>query len=70
MCSGNRTPVEENGQPFALMTAGEAPGWQTKAGFILPPPQGAPLGPAYELTLVPAAGVDGRIAAFPCATER
>lgn len=70
ICSGNRTPVEENGQPFALMTACEAPGWQTKAGFILPPPQGAPLGPAYELTLVPAAGVDGRIAAFPCATER
>lgn len=44
--------------------------WKEKAGFILPPPQGVPMGAAYELTLIPYAGTDGRIAAFPCAAGR
>ena len=64
------TPVEENGEPFALLAACEAPMWKEKAGFILPPPQGVPMGAAYELTLIPYAGTDGRIAAFPCAAGR
>lgn len=64
------TSVEENGVPYALLTACEAPAWQEKAGFILPPPQGVPMGAAYELTLIPFAGTDGRIAAFPCVQER
>ena len=66
----SRAAAEENGRPVALMTACEAPAWQERAGFILPPPQGVAVGSAYELTLVPAAGMDGRIAAFPCAVER
>ena len=49
---------------------GGAPAWQERAGFILPPPQGVPAGAAYELTLLPFAGTDGRIAAFPCVMER
>lgn len=65
-----RTPSEENGQPCALLAACEAPMWREKDGFILPPPQGVPMGAAYELTLIPAAGTDGRIAAFPCVQER
>ena len=64
------TPVEEGGQPYALIAACEAPAWQERAGFILPPPQGVRAGAAYELTLIPFAGTDGRIAAFPCVTER
>lgn len=64
------TSVEENGVPYALITACEAPMWKEKAGFILPPPQGMPMGAAYELTLIPAAGTDGRIAAFPCVRDR
>lgn len=64
------TPVEEDGRPFALLAACEAPQWKEKAGFILPPPQGVPMGAAYELTLIPFAGTAGRIAAFPCALGR
>lgn len=64
------TQGEENGVPYALLTACEAPAWQEKAGFILPPPQGVPMGAAYELTLIPFAGTDGRIAAFPAAMVR
>ena len=64
------TSVEENGVPYALITACEAPVWKERKGFILPPPQGVPMGAAYELTLIPAAGTDGRIAAFPCVRER
>ena len=64
------TSVEDAGVPYALITACEAPEWREKAGFILPPPQDVPAGPAYELTLIPAAGTDGRIAAFPCVRER
>lgn len=59
------TSVEENGVPYALITACEALGWGEKGGFILPPPQGVPMGDAYELTLIPFAGTAGRIAAFP-----
>lgn len=69
--SGNPiTPVEEDGAPYALAAACEAPMWKEKAGFILPPPQGVPAGPAYELTLIPFAGTGGRIASFPCVVER
>ncbi len=63
------TSVEENGVPYALITACEAPEWQQKKGFILPPPQGVPMGDAYELTLIPFAGTAGRIAAFPVVKE-
>lgn len=66
----DRTPGEDHGQPCALLAACEAPMWREKDGFILPPPQNVPMGAAYELTLIPAAGVDGRIAAFPCVQER
>lgn len=62
--------VEENGQPRALVTACAAPNWREKAGFVLPPPQDTAPGAAYELTLLPAAGTGGRIAAFPCVRER
>jgi len=64
------TTVEEDGVPYALITACEAPTWKEKGGFITPPPQDVFPGPAYELTLIPAAGTDGRIAAFPCVRER
>lgn len=64
------TSVEDAGIPYALLTACEAPEWREKAGFILPPPQGVQPGAAYELTLIPFAGTDGRIAAFPCVMER
>jgi len=64
------TSVEDEGVPYALLTACEAPEWREKSGFILPPPQGVKPGAAYELTLIPFAGADGRIAAFPCVMER
>ena len=64
------TAVEEDGVPYALITACEAPAWKEKGGFITPPPQDVFPGPAYELTLIPAAGTDGRIASFPCVRER
>ena len=64
------SPVYENGQPQVLLAACDAPAWQEKAGFILPPPQGVPMSAAYELTLIPYAGAAGRIAAFPCVRER
>ena len=68
--SAGMTSVEENGVPYALVAACEAPGWQQKGGFIQPPPQGVPMDDAYELTLMPFAGTSGRIAAFPCVQER
>lgn len=64
------TQVEDEGVPYVLITSCEAPAWREKSGFITPPPQDVPMGPAYELTLIPAAGADGRIAAFPCVRER
>ncbi len=63
------TGVEENSKPYALITACEAQEWQQRKGFILPPPQGVPMGDAYELTLIPFAGTAGRIAAFPVVKE-
>ena len=65
-----RVPGYADGAPYALAAACEAPMWKEKAGFILPPPQGVPAGPAYELTLIPFAGTGGRIASFPCVVER
>ena len=62
--------AEENGLPYALVTACDAPSWREKGGFILPPPQGVPMAAAYELTLMPFAGARGRVAAFPCVRER
>ena len=64
------TSVEEENVPYALITACEAPAWKEKAGFVAPPPQDVFMGPAYELTLIPAAGTDGRISVFPCVRER
>ena len=64
------TQVEDEGVPYVLITACEAPAWREKDGFITPPPQDVPMGPAYELTLIPFAGTKGRIAAFPCVRER
>ena len=59
----------ENGQASVLVAASEAEQWQERGGFILPPPQNVTAGPAYQLTLMPYADCDGRIAAFPCVRE-
>ncbi|MBR4067039.1 MAG: glycoside hydrolase family 127 protein [Clostridia bacterium] len=61
------TPRRQDQQPLVIMTACAAPEWKEKGGFILPPPQGVAAGQAYELTLLPFAGTEGRIAAFPTA---
>lgn len=61
---------DNDGSPYALVAACEAPMWREQDGFILPPPQDVPMGPAYELTFLPAAGMEGRIAALPCVRER
>lgn len=58
------SPGGEDG-PRVLAAACEAAQWRAKNGFIMPPPQDVPQGPAYELTLLPLAGTDGRVAAFP-----
>jgi len=63
------TVSEENGDVCVLVAACEAEQWKEKDGFILPPPQNVPMGPAYQLTLLPYADCDGRIAAFPCVRE-
>lgn len=69
--SGNPiTPVEEDGVPYALAAACEAPCGGKRPGSFCRPPQGVPGGPAYELTLIPFAGTGGRIASFPCVVER
>lgn len=64
------TPTAEGDKPMLLLAGCDAPEWREKAGFILPPPQGVPMGAAYELTLIPFAGIGGRIAAFPRVGER
>ncbi|MCL1854132.1 MAG: hypothetical protein FWF86_00235 [Clostridia bacterium] len=56
---------EKDGVPLVYARACGAPGWQAKNGFITPPPQGLPVTTEYELTLLPYAGTEGRIAAFP-----
>ena len=63
------TASEENGEACVLVAASVAESWQAKDGFILPPPQNVTAGPAYQLTLLPYADCDGRIAAFPCVRE-
>jgi len=59
------TPDEKDGMPLVYARACDATGWQSKDGFITPPPQGLPITAEYELTLLPYAGTEGRIAAFP-----
>ena len=62
------TPVQQGKDPQVMLAACAAPEWKEKGGFIMPPPQRVPMGQAYELTLIPFAGAEGRIAAFPCAS--
>ncbi|MBE5802318.1 MAG: hypothetical protein E7319_08535 [Clostridiales bacterium] len=64
------TPDEQDGEPYVMLTACAAPAWKEKGGFILPPPQNIPMSDAYELTLIPYAGLGGRIAAFPSVANR
>lgn len=60
------TPSQQGDMPQVMLAACAAPEWKEKGGFIMPPPQRVPMGQAYELTLIPFAGAEGRIAAFPC----
>ncbi len=62
------TPDQQGDAPHVMLAACAAPEWKEKGGFIMPPPQRVSMGQAYELTLIPFAGAQGRIAAFPCAT--
>ena len=62
------TPDQHGNDPRVMLAACAAPEWKEKGGFIMPPPQRVAMGQAYELTLIPYAGAQGRIAAFPCAT--
>ena len=61
------TAHRQEQQPQVILTACAAPEWKEKGGFIMPPPQRVTVGQAYELTLLPFAGTEGRIAAFPTA---
>lgn len=47
-----------------------APQWKTENGIIAAPPRDVQDGEYYALTLQPAAGLNGRIAAFPCVVEK
>jgi len=58
-------PGEKDGLPLVYAHACDAPGWQSRNGFITPPPQGLPVTAEYELILLPYAGTGGRIATFP-----
>lgn len=60
--------AQQDGHPIVTMIACAAPEWKEKGGFIMPPPQRIVAGEGYELTLMPFAGAEGRIAAFPTAT--
>ncbi len=64
------TPSEENEDLCVFANACDAPSWRAKGGFVTVPPQNVPLGPEYELTLLPFAGTAGRIAAFPKAVRK
>lgn len=64
------TPTEENGELCVLATATDAPAWQSKAGFIAPPPQNTVAGTEYQLMLLPFARTVGRIAQFPSAVRK
>ena len=60
----------ENGRPRVRVDACMAEDWRARNGVMLPPPQGCAMGEAYELTLLPYADTQGRVAAFPLATHR
>jgi len=60
----------EDGRPRVCVDACDAEGWAARGGVIQPPPQGVRTGDAYELTLLPYADTQGRIAAFPRASNR
>ena len=60
----------EDGRPRVCVDACDAEGWAARGGVIQPPPQGVRTGDAYELTLLPYADTQGRIAAFPRASHR
>ena len=62
------TPEQHGNDPRVMLAACAAPEWKEKGGFIMPPPQRVTMGSAYELTLIPYATAEGRIAAFPCAS--
>ena len=62
------TADQHGNDPRVMLAACSAPEWKEKGGFIMPPPQRVAMGQAYELTLIPFAGAEGRIAAFPCAS--
>lgn len=53
-----------------LAVACAAPQWAVQEGIVGAPPRDVKNGPAYELSLRPAAGLKGRITAFPRVTER
>ncbi|MBE0601348.1 MAG: glycoside hydrolase family 127 protein, partial [Firmicutes bacterium] len=55
----------QNGVPGVHIDACVAPGWTVKDGRIPSPPQGLPMGDAYELTLLPYRDTVGRVAVFP-----
>ena len=59
-----------NERPHVHVDACDAPTWTAKGDTIQPPPQGLPMGEAYELTLLPYADTQGRIAAFPQGSHR
>jgi hypothetical protein len=61
---------QEAGRPRVHVDACLAPAWAASGGVIQPPPQGVPPGEMYELTLLPYAETQGRIAAFPQAARR
>ena len=66
--AGDQTD-QQGDAPHVMLAACAAPEWKEKGGFIMPPPQLVSMGQAYELTLIPFAGTNGRIAAFPCVRE-
>ena len=60
----------EGGRPRVTVDACLAPDWALRNGAMTAPPQGLPMGEAYELTLLPYADTLGRVAGFPQAVTR